>query len=276
MKNEGGFPRIAIILIIAGLVFAGLVIGGAVMAVKKVRQNREAMQEFTTVSEGINKEMQAKIGKEDTVEGATEKARQIEEAMGKAASKSTGDDAKSMRAAQRLMGSMQTQLAAYEKSYSSFSSTGGLEPKTLAADGAIEERLVLLKSFETANNDFTEFLKGVDGKFRAELARENFPASKTDEMVRGFRQGGHVDMLLAIRGTDQELCAAMGGYLQLLKTERGKWKLNEAGSVIFQNTGAADEFNRYATQIQEVAERQAELQKKVLEARQQGRGAAVR
>jgi hypothetical protein len=70
--------------------------------------------------------------------------------------------------------------------------------------------------------------------------------------------------LLAIRATDAELCAVMAKYFQLLRTEWGKWKLSEDGAVVFQEDATAEKFNGYGKQLQDVADRQAALQEKVL------------
>ena len=272
MNNQSGFPRVLIILLVVGIVAIGLIGAGGFFFFKKVVQtraeNRQAMKELTAVSDKINNEMRDKIGKEDTVEGSAEKARQIEEAMGRAASKASGDEAKGMRAAQHLMGAMQSFVANYEKAYSAFGSKGGVEPGSFKSDADIDERLVLLKAFSSANDEFMGFLKGVDGRFRTELAKENVSAKTADEMAKGFYHGGNIDKLIAIRGTDQDLCATMDKYLQLLKREWGNWETKD-GAVVFKHTGVVQEFNGYAKRIQEVANRQMELQQQILKAQQQ-------
>jgi len=282
MNNQSGVPRILIALLLAGIIGIGLIGAGGFFFYKNVVQkrakNQQAMKELTAVSDQINQEMRDKIGKEDTVDGAAAKAKEIEDAMGRAASKASGDEAKGMRAAQHIMGAMQTFVANYEKAYSAFGSKGGVEPGSFKSDADFDERLALLKTFSSANDDFMGFLKGVDGRFRAELAKENVGVKTADEMTKGFYKGGNIDKLVAIRATDQDLCATMDKYLQLLKREWGNWETKE-GTVVFKRAGVIEEFNGYATHIQEVANRQMELQQQVLKAQQQQQqrraGAAV-
>lgn len=267
-----GISRTAIVAIVTAAVVVTLMVIGAITIVKKSRQNRQALTELNAFSEEMNKGVKEKIGKEDTVEGSTEKAQQIQDALSKAADKSTGSAAQALRAIGRLMGAIKTHLASYEAAYSGFLSKGGLEPKSLNSEQSIDERIVLLKTFEKTNQEFADFLRSAEGKLRLELGKEGFPARETEGAVKGFLESANIDTLVAIRGTDSELCVAMFKYLQLLKTEWGKWKLNSDNMVAFQNDKAAEAFNGYAQQLHEVADRQAELQRKVLQAReQQGR-----
>ncbi len=53
--------------------------------------------------------------------------------------------------------------------------------------------------------------------------------------------------------------------LQLLQREWGNWKVNEQGITVFQNTAALKSFQDLQSQIKEVAERQMELQQKLLQ-----------
>jgi hypothetical protein len=159
MKNEKDGSRLGIIiLVVVSLVFIGLASVAVIFIsakikeneaakVEKARQNRQALGELAAVSDQINQELRDKIGKEDAVEGSAEKAKQLEEAMGKAASKATGDNAKAMLAGQRLMGSMQGHVAAYEKAYSAFMAKGGAAPASLTSvDDIMGQTLRLLQS----------------------------------------------------------------------------------------------------------------------------------
>lgn len=263
--------RTAILLIAASIVILAAVAGRSFFAVTEARHNREAMSEFREASQEINKDLKEKLGSEDTVDGATAKAQQMQDAMGKTASKLTGDAAKSFRAGERLMGVMKEKVTNYETAFKGFVSQGGSEPKSLISETVIQSRLDLLKAFESRNQEFTDFLKTAEDAFRAELAKESFPSARIEETVKGFRDGGNFPTLIAIRGTDAELCAVMTKYLTLLKTEWGKWKVNEEGAIEFQNDTSADEFMGYGKQLQDIAARQASLQEKVLNATRQGR-----
>lgn len=263
--------RTAIILIAVSVAILSAAVVRAIFAVKDARHNREAMSEFREASQEIRQDMKDKLGSEDTVEGASAKAQQMQDAMGKTASKLTGDAAKSFRAGERLMGAMKEKVANYETAFKGFVSPGGSEPKSLTSETVIESRLGLLRAFEARNQEFADFLKTAEGAFRAELEKESFPPARIEETAKGFRDGGNFPTLIAIRATDSELCTVMTKYLTLLKTEWGKWKVNEEGAILFQNDGAADEFMGYAKQLQDIAARQAALQEKVLNARQQPR-----
>jgi len=272
MKNEKDGSRLGIIILVAGsLVFIGLASVGVIFIsaklkeneaakVEKARQNRQALGALTAVTDQINQDLRDKIGKEDAVEGSADKAKQIEEAMGKAASKATGDDAKAMLAGQRLMASMQLYIAAYEKAYSAFMAKGGMSPASVTSHDDLNDRLALLKTFQTANQDFLENLKSVEVTYRTELLKQNVPLARAGTMARQFCLGGNIDTIISIRGTDNELCALMGQGLQLLQREWGKWKVNEEGVTVFQNTSALKSFQDLQSQIKEVANRQMQLQ----------------
>ncbi len=203
MKNEKDGSRLGIIILVASsLVFIGLACVAVIFIsakikeneaakVEKAKQNRQALGELTAVSDQINQELRDKIGKEDAVEGSADKAKQIEEAMGKAASKATGDDAKAMLAGQRLMVSMQVHIAAYEKAYSAFMAKGGVDPANVTSNDDINQRLALLMSFQTANQDFLENLKVSEATYRTELLKENVTISKADMMARQFFSGAN-------------------------------------------------------------------------------------
>lgn len=256
-----------LLIAIAAVIFA-LVLGRAIFAVKDARKNRLAIRELAATSQELNRDKQEKIGMEDTVDGASAKAQQLQEALDKAAAKMTGDDAKAIRANGRFMEAMKGTLGKYESAYKAFISQGGIEAKTFGSEAAIEERLRLLIAFEAANATFAEFVNNADRDFRAELKKENYPEARIEEATRHFREGGNFSTLLAIRGTDAELCATMTKYLTLFKTEWGKWKMNEDGAILFQNDSAAEEFRNHSAQLQEIASRQNELQEKVLTAQQ--------
>jgi hypothetical protein len=260
-------PGVAVVVTAVAIVAVGSVAGIA-LSHRSARQYREMLKHFNMNSEGILKY----VRKDDRVEGAAEQARQIQDAMGQTASKLTGDSAKAFRGGERLMASMQFEIAAYENSYSAFLSHGGLAPGSLVSVDVIGERLALLTAFEAANKSYKDFLQGAEGKFRQKLSKEECPPSQIDETVRGFRETSSIDTQLAIRDTDAELCVAMESYLLLLKSEWGKWKVNEAGSIVFENSDATAAFNGCSKRMSDVANRQAELQKNVVRARERALG----
>jgi len=280
MKNEKDATRIGIIILVASsLLFIGLGSVGVIVVsrkmkeneaakVEKVKQNRQALGELTAVSDKLNAELRDKIGKEDAVEGSTEKAKQLGDAMGKAAAKASGDDAKAMLAGQRLMASLQGSMAAYEKAYSAFLAKGGVAPGNLASSDDITERLALLKAFESANRDFLDSLKDVEGKYRAELLKDNMSATKANIMAQQFYAGGKFDTIISIRGTDQELCVLMGDLLRFLQGAWGTWRVNDQGITIFQRTADLKTFTDFQAQIKEVGDRQILLQQKLLQNKQ--------
>jgi hypothetical protein len=263
-----GLTRNTLIVAAVALVGVALVGGGVFTVVRKAQHNRRAIKEFNATAEEINATLRAKAEGGDTVQGAAENARKIQDAMGRTAAKLSGDDAKALRAGERLLGAMRARMANYEAAYAAFMKEGAAEPKSLTSAEAIDTRIALLKAFELANEEFREYLKDVGAKYRVELNKEGYPAAKMDETIQGFQEGGNFDTLLTIRATDSELCAVLAKYFQLLRTEWGKWKANEGGAVVFQDDASAETFNGYGKQLQDVADRQATLQEKVLRGRQ--------
>ena len=228
----------------------------------------EAMKEVNSYAQQANKDLQAKLQEGDAVSGSTEKMKEMQEVMARAASKATGDEAIALRVTSRVLGSMQPHMERYERAFSDFNARGGLKPASLTSAPAIDERYALLAAVDAANRSFQVFVNALENQFRTELVREGVSAPEIDQAIPGFLQGINIEAVSAIRNADAEMIVSMGKYLQLLKSEMGKWRINPEGNVVFQNGRAAEDFNGLSKAMAATAARQTELQMGMLRARQ--------
>src|SRR5436309_702324 len=116
MKGDTGIPRVAIVILVTCVVFIGFAFAGVVyfakLAVDKRMKNRQAMKELNEEAQKYNSQARERIGSGDGVTGASDRAKEFEESLGRIAAKASGDEAKNFKATQQIMSSIRVRLTA--------------------------------------------------------------------------------------------------------------------------------------------------------------------
>lgn len=259
--------RVWIIVGVASLLMIVAAIVGIAMAgssfLKRANARHEQMARLEKNRREFLKEAESAIAEGRPTDDAGGRLKQLGETMGNAAETSTGNEKKSLKAAQRVIQSMAPSLAKYEAAYKELLGANFVDPTTLRSRQKIAERVAIVKRFDSANDELTTMVNGMEARVRSELQSEGITGHAAEQVVAGFMSTADLDLNRTIRKCDSELADSVLKMLGILDREWGSWEV-ESGSVAFRKKELNDEYNTEAEKVKDVAERQVKAQQELL------------
>jgi len=143
----------------------------------------------------------------------------------------------------------------------------GMDYDALYTKKDYDARIAQIEKYEKFNQEALAYAKENKAVKTAEeiLNKEKVSSSDKADFMKGMTDSvsKSVPHLITIRNCDTELTKIAIDVLKLLKKEDGEWSV-ENGSVLLNNEKALNQFNESMESIQEIAQKQADAQVKLL------------
>ncbi len=255
-------PRALCGLVLLALL-AAIAVPNFVRARSLALQRRQALQEVQTAAA----DLRAKSVKALTNgQGTTVDVKELNQSLGRAAEKTSGETAALLKATQRYVERVQAYQQAYAKAQNELLASKVLTVANLNQRSQIQERKALVQKFLDANNLCKLFLLQGDATFRQELTELGVPAAQAEAAMREFSRNSAVQLplMINVRDADERLGRAMLGVLNLLDNQWGQWNYDPAARLVrFETQAALDQYSGLLAQIKQADMDGAAAQKRL-------------
>lgn len=150
----------------------------------------------------------------------------------------------------------------YETQRKRFLDSGGTVASSIRTLEQLEAREAIIASCGKANGDMLRFIQDIDARLEAALANVDWTPDQREEAIQGYKKGASLDLVLGIRGLDQQVLEASWAVMSLLRKEWGRWRI-QGDAVVFDSSAAAKEFNLLLGKIATAGKEQSELQRRL-------------
>ncbi|HWA24938.1 MAG TPA: hypothetical protein VG734_04615 [Lacunisphaera sp.] len=144
---------------------------------------------------------------------------------------------------------------------------------SLATASLRSARRDALRQLQESNAALREYLEQGSSWVEAELTRRQVSPDRIRKMMAGYAAGAARNMptALAIRGTDEDLVGLMLDFLAFAEEFEGKWSKDaKSGDLVLPTNAASERYNNLIKQVNDVSQKQLELQKTLLAPRPAG------
>ncbi len=148
----------------------------------------------------------------------------------------------------------------YETARKKFLQAGGADAFTLTSLDEIQTREKIAIEVQVANAGLLDYLQGIDGRLGLALSQAGIAAQEAEDAIRSYKRGANIEAVLAIRELDMKSAEEAAAVISLLRNEFGKWRI-KGNAVLFDRSAAAAEFNAVVERIDDIVNKQTQLQK---------------
>ncbi len=230
---------------------------------------KEGLKELDAIQRGSIDDLKEVVIDGRASENAVQRIEDYTARIGEVAAALKPNERKSLVAAQRVLGRLTPQMAAYENALRELNEAGASAPGTLTSMEVIDDRVKMTERFQSANWALSDFYRDLETNFKAELDKEQLPETMKAEVMGGFRRGASVDINLTIRECDQEIAANLLATLELFKKQWGLWTVEPDGTLAFDDNAPFGEYTALQEKLRSAGERQQSAQKELLKRAEQ-------
>lgn len=241
------FGRAGVGLLLSAL-FMAIAVPSFVRARSRAIEQKEAMQEVKTAL----KDFQRDSADASQEEGAPIDSAKLQRAFGAAAEKSSGDQARALKAAQTYMSRLQACRTALDQASLDLKQARVLYTGNLTDKHQIEERRQLVQNLLNANDALRKCFENAPTLFREALVKEGVSSEGVQTAVGGFIRTSNprLPLILEVRTASDHRCRGMLGALSVLDANWNRWRYDKQTSVLrFDDTPALQQYNRFLQDI---------------------------
>lgn len=227
-----------------------------------ILREKELIQKSQTKSKDL---IERSLQDECVSEQALEMLDQQIKAMKELSENDSSPKARIYNVLANILESLREPKAEYEAAFRNFNDTGGTDPSGISLVSDIEQRLAVLDKFEEANEKLNKAFQKLETDLRQRLLSEGVEDQDTEAYINYLKQNFLSATVYQMRDSDRKLIKAYRTVLQIFMKYWGEWTYDkEADELIFVNDSALAEYRKYVSEVDDIAKKQKELQRKAL------------
>ncbi len=138
------------------------------------------------------------------------------------------------------------------------------DPTTITGPDDIANRHAAIEKLHDTEEDMVVFLQNIDANCRDVLSAEHLSDQAMSQTIAGFRQSGHVDLLIVLWQAQAKLAEDHLARLDLLSRTWGKWSAKD-GKMVFNDDDTVSAYNDLLRSLQDDVKKIGDTQKQIFQ-----------
>jgi hypothetical protein len=269
--DKNNIMRQVVLASLIALPVVALFVFVAILAVKQQRKqmaSRAAWQDVKSSAGGMRDDLKKNFNPTNGITNVDlSRFDKMRDGLKTVSQNSSGDDGHVAKALSAYLDRMQTAVKNYQDASTKLRETRVLDNFDSTDKQQIPARREVVQQFIAGNEALKFVITNSEDRIRADLARENVPASKIDRFMEGFHSSAAPKNAasIKIRQCDDRIGAAMLDALSALESDWGHWKSDPATDRLrFEHSATLNTYNKDLASIQAAGEEQLKLQTRLI------------